>query len=142
MERLPTSADIIDRLALAPHPEGGWYRETWRDESGSRGAGSAIYFLLRAGDVSHWHHVDAVELWHHYLGAPISHSTATDGGLVTTVLGSDLAAGEEPQLVVPAHVAIGAESRRLDARRLHNGAHVHLRRLRSRAARLGTGLIT
>ena len=111
MERLPRSADIIDRLALAPHPEGGWYRETWRDASAPRGAGSAIYFLLQAGEVSQWHRVDAVEVWHHYLGAPISHSTATAGGVLTTVLGSDLADGERPQLIVPARTWQSARSR-------------------------------
>ena len=62
--------EVIERLGLVPHPEGGWYRETWRDlpADGGRGAGSAIYFLLDAHERSHWHRVDAAEAWHHYAG--------------------------------------------------------------------------
>lgn len=65
--------ELIARLALQPHPEGGHYRETWRDTpaAGARGAGTAIYFLLRAGEESHWHRVDAVEIWHYYQGATL-----------------------------------------------------------------------
>jgi predicted cupin superfamily sugar epimerase len=65
--------ELIARLQLQPHPEGGHYRETWRDvpADGGRGAGTAIYFLLRAGEESRWHRVDAVEIWHHYDGAPL-----------------------------------------------------------------------
>jgi predicted cupin superfamily sugar epimerase len=65
--------ELIARLRLAPHPEGGHYRETWRDApaGGGRGAGTAIYFLLRAGEESRWHRVDAVEIWHYYQGAPL-----------------------------------------------------------------------
>jgi predicted cupin superfamily sugar epimerase len=106
-----TAESIIDRLALEPHPEGGWYRETWRDATPPRGAGSAIYFLLRAGEVSHWHRVDAVEVWHHYLGASIDHSMMYERELVTAALGTDLAAGEVPQLVVPADTWQSARSR-------------------------------
>jgi len=105
-----SAENIIDRLALEPHPEGGWYRETWRDPTRPRGAGSAIYFLLRTGEVSHWHRLDAVEVWHHYLGASIEHSTMHDGEVVTAALGADLAAGEIPQLVVPAHTWQSARS--------------------------------
>jgi len=64
--------DLIARHALEPHPEGGHYRETWRDRPASgRGSGTAIYFLLRAGEESRWHRVDATEIWHHYEGAPL-----------------------------------------------------------------------
>ncbi|MEM7211777.1 MAG: cupin domain-containing protein, partial [Pseudomonadota bacterium] len=61
----PTAKQIIDTLGLAPHPEGGWYAETWRAEAteGERAAGTAIYYLLEAGVVSHWHRVDATEIW-------------------------------------------------------------------------------
>ena len=65
--------EIIEHLGLEPHPEGGYYRETWRHDpgDGSRGTGTAIYFLLDADERSHWHRVDADELWHHHLGAPL-----------------------------------------------------------------------
>lgn len=106
-----SAESIIDRLALEPHPEGGWYRETWRDATLPRGTGSAIYFLLRAGEVSHWHRVDAAEVWHHYLGASIEHAMVYDGEIITTALGADLAAGEVPQLIVPAHTWQSASSR-------------------------------
>src|ERR1700682_5615802 len=64
---------VIEALGLAPHPEGGHYRETWRDArgDGGRGAGTAILFLLRDGEVSHWHRVDAAELWIWQAGAPL-----------------------------------------------------------------------
>ncbi len=85
---------IIEILELEPHPEGGYYRETWRGEAheGERGAGTAIYYLLRAGERSHWHRVDAVEVWHYYAGA---------GKTEHLRLGADLAAGECPQAIVP-----------------------------------------
>lgn len=93
--------ELIERLGLEPHPEGGWFRETWRDPDvdGRRGRGTAIYFLLRAGERSHWHRVDAAEVWHHYAGAPLELSIGSDRRVV---LGPDVAAGEVPQAVVPA----------------------------------------
>jgi len=93
--------ELIERLGLAPHPEGGWFRETWRDPDvdGRRGSGTAIYFLLRAGERSHWHRVDAAEVWHHYAGDPLELSIGRDRRVV---LGPDVAAGEVPQAVVPA----------------------------------------
>ena len=93
--------ELIERLGLAPHPEGGWFRETWRDPDvdGRRGSGTAIYFLLRAGERSHWHRVDAPEIWHHYAGAPLELSIGSDR---RGVLGPDVAAGGEPHAVVPA----------------------------------------
>ena len=100
-----TAAEIIALLDLAPHPEGGHYRQTWEASAapGERAAGTAIYFLLAAGEVSHWHRVDAAELWHHYAGAPLDLSIAetASGPAVSRVLGPDLAAGARPQLVVP-----------------------------------------
>ncbi len=101
------SADeVIALLELAPHPEGGHFRETFRDAvsvSGARAASTAIYFLLREGEVSHWHRVDAAEAWHWYAGAPLVLAIADGAGRRTTTLGADLAAGQRPQAVVPAH---------------------------------------
>ncbi len=96
--------EIIETLGLRAHPEGGHYRETWRHEDGERrGAGTAIYFLLRAGEESRWHRLDAAEIWHHYAGAPLELSTYEDGKpVLTRVLGSDLLAGERPQMIVEA----------------------------------------
>jgi predicted cupin superfamily sugar epimerase len=100
-----SAEELIETLGLEPHPEGGHYRETWRGEAvAGRSGGTAIYFLLRAGEVSHWHRVDAVEMWHHYAGDPLELGIARDGGPASwLVLGPDIAAGERPQLVVPAH---------------------------------------
>jgi len=95
---------LIAHLDLEPHPEGGWFRETWRDQpaDGSRGSGTAIHFLLRAGERSHWHRVDATEIWHHYAGGPLELTVSTDGREVTTItLGDDLVAGQQPQGLVP-----------------------------------------
>jgi hypothetical protein len=105
--------DVIARLDLAPHPEGGHYRETWRAgaRAGGRAAGSAIYYLLAAGERSRWHRVDADEIWHFYGGAPLALTVASDGAAVTRLLGRDLEAGELPQVVVPAGHWQTAESR-------------------------------
>ncbi len=98
--------EVIDRLDMRPHREGGWYAETWREPApdGQRPAGTAIYYLLAAGESSHWHRVDATEIWHHYAGDPLALRIAPgDGGPVTERrLGSDLAGGDRPQIVVPA----------------------------------------
>lgn len=96
---------IIAALGLQPHPEGGHYRETWRAEAGTaeRAAGSAIYFLLKAGEASRWHRVDAAEIWHFHAGSPLELVFERDGRLVREALGADLAAGERPQVVVPPH---------------------------------------
>jgi uncharacterized protein len=120
---------IIASLGLQPHPEGGWYRETWRDvpggtgrdvpggtgrdvpggtgrdmrADGSRGSGTAIYYLLRAGERSHWHRVDAVEIWHWYAGGALTLSVSEDGKHVTEhALGPSLELGHRPQVIVPA----------------------------------------
>ena len=94
--------EIIKALGLRPHPEGGHYRETWRHDNGeARGAGTSIYFLLRAGERSHWHRVDAAEIWHFYSGAPLELLTCAEGAEVKRqVLGPNLASGEHPQLTV------------------------------------------
>jgi predicted cupin superfamily sugar epimerase len=96
---------LIAALGLAPHPEGGWYAETWREPApaGTRPAGSAIHFLLRAGERSSWHRVDATEVWHHYAGDALLLEIASHDGTVTAIrLGDDIADGERPQAVVPA----------------------------------------
>jgi len=96
--------ELIRALRLAPHPEGGWYRETWRAAAaeGERPAGTAIYYLLGAGDVSHWHRVDATEIWHWYGGGPLSLTVSADGhDAERVILGPDIAAGQRPQRIVP-----------------------------------------
>ena len=97
---------VIARLGLEPHPEGGHFRETWRHEptGAGRGAGTAIYYLLAAGERSHWHRIDADEIWHFHAGAPLELRRAPDAVTAPTdaVLGIDLFAGQEPQLRVPA----------------------------------------
>jgi len=98
-----SAAEVIAALDLAPHPEGGHYREIFRDHEGGRGRATNIYYLLEAGQVSHWHRIDAVEIWHHYAGAPLVLLISTDGETVSEhLLGSDLAAGQRPSAVVPA----------------------------------------
>jgi len=101
-----TADDVIALLGLEPHPEGGFYRETFRDTRTvpeHRAASSAIYFLLPRGQRSRWHRVDAAELWHWYAGAPLELTVVGVAGERTSRrLGPDLAAGERPQGVVPA----------------------------------------
>lgn len=99
-----TAAQVIARLGLQPHPEGGHYRETYRHAAadGGRGDCTAIYYLLAAGERSAWHRVDAVEIWHWHAGAPLALTVAEDGAApVVHALGADLAAGQRPQAVVP-----------------------------------------
>ena len=107
-----TAGEIIARLGLQPHPEGGWFAETFRDKSaGGRSASTAIYYLLQAGERSHWHRVrDAVEVWHFYAGDPLL-LRISDGTAVQNVrLGPNIAAGERPQAIVPADAWQSAES--------------------------------
>lgn len=102
---METARVIVEALGLAPHPEGGWYRETWRApaEQGARAAGTAIYYLLEAHQFSHWHRVDAAEIWLWHLGAPLALTLSSDGhDAETRMLGPELAQGQRPQLVVPA----------------------------------------
>lgn len=103
----PAAEEVVELLGLQPHPEGGFYRETFRAPApdGRRAASTAIYYLLREGDVSAWHRVvDADEVWHHYAGAPLE-LTLSEGRERTSLrLGANLAAGERPQAVVPAGV--------------------------------------
>jgi len=101
-----SAVDVIARLGLKPHPEGGHFRETFRDSASGRdgrAASTAIYFLLARGERSHWHRIDAAEIWHYYAGAALELSVAHDGPVQVIRLGADLAGGEHPQHVVPAH---------------------------------------
>lgn len=110
-----SAADIIRLLRLQPHPEGGYFRETFRDlrcDATGRAFSTAIYYLLPRGERSHWHRVDATETWHWYAGAALKLIIAAGaGGTVDErLLGPDLVAGEEPQIIVAAHAWQAAES--------------------------------
>jgi predicted cupin superfamily sugar epimerase len=104
MTGMPTADEIIAHLKLKLHPEGGWFRETFRDESSHRGRAhsTAILFLLKAGEVSHWHRVDAAELWHWHGGAPLLLEVKDGETRHDYRLGPNLLAGEHPQGIVPA----------------------------------------
>jgi len=106
-------AALIARLGLAPHPEGGWYRETFRQpapETG-RGLATAILFLLEAGQRSHWHRVDAAELWLWHSGSPLT-LLIDDGDRQEHLLGGDVLAGQVPQAIVPRDAWQSAEARK------------------------------
>ena len=107
-----TAAEIVKMLGMERHPEGGWFVETFRDAAGSNGRsfGTAIYYLLEAGERSHWHRVDAAEIWHFYAGAPLALSISDGKSVARHVLGSALGAGERPQVIVPAGAWQSAES--------------------------------
>ncbi|WP_417482892.1 cupin domain-containing protein [Maricaulis sp.] len=108
------AAEIIETLGMQPHPEGGWYVETWRDEPGpdGRARGTAIYYLLEAGERSHWHRVDATEIWHWYGGAALELGISADGVQQGRLdLGPDIAAGQRPQQIIPPGVWQSARSR-------------------------------
>lgn len=102
----PSAATIIALLDLQKHPEGGFFRETFRDcaqDTQGRAASTLIYFLLEAGQASRWHRVDAVEVWHFYAGAPLTIDVSRNGDAASSLrLGNDLLKGERPQCVVPA----------------------------------------
>jgi uncharacterized protein len=114
MSEQPTATDIIARLELRPHPEGGYYRETFRDsrtDAQGRASCTAIYFLLTRGETSQWHRIDAIEIWHYYAGSPLTLRIAHEGCTPHTVrLGSDVAAGERPQAIVPSSAWQTAET--------------------------------
>jgi predicted cupin superfamily sugar epimerase len=97
-----TAQEIIDQLGLSPHPEGGHYRQTWVAGNEGRPSGTCIYFLLADGETSHWHRVDATEIWLYHCGAPLilSLSAENSGPATDHVLGPDLAAAR-PQIIVP-----------------------------------------
>ena len=108
-----TAAEMVALLGLQPHPEGGHYRETFRDhrtDAGGRAASTAILFLLARGERSHWHRIDAVEIWHYYAGAPLRLSIVDGAQEEIIRLGSDVHADEAPQATVPARAWQAAES--------------------------------
>ena len=109
------AGEIVRLLGLRPHPEGGHFLETYRDRRAvgeGRAASTAIYYLLARGERSHWHRVDAAEVWHYYAGSALRLETAaSDSAPIERVtLGPNLLAGERPQAVVPAHTWQAAES--------------------------------
>ena len=111
----PTAEELIALLDLVPHPEGGFFRETYRDScavgEGGRAASTAIYFLLRAGERSRWHNVDAAEVWHWYAGAPLVLTISENGhDAQAQHLGSVLETGQRPQIIVPPNAWQTAES--------------------------------
>jgi hypothetical protein len=115
LKSLLSAVEIIRLLDLKPHPEGGHFRQTFRDSrtvDGARAASTAIYFLLARGERSHWHKVDAVEAWHYHAGAPLALEIAAGprGPVERVMLGPDLAAGERPQAIVPPHAWQAAHS--------------------------------
>jgi len=102
MSDIETAEALIRRLELQPHPEGGWYRQTWKGpDIGGRASGTAILFLLQAGERSHWHRVDADEIWLWHAGAPLVLSMGRDAAAETR-LGPDVLGGDAVQAVVPA----------------------------------------
>jgi Uncharacterized conserved protein len=111
MTRL-TAQDVIFTLGMQRHPEGGWYVQTFRDAPGASGRAqsTAIYYLLEAGDASHWHRVDAVEVWHWYSGAPLALELSDGVSVTPHVLGPEIERGQRPQVVVPRLVWQAARS--------------------------------
>jgi uncharacterized protein len=108
-----TAAQVIAWLDLKPHPEGGHFRETFRDSAcgpDGRAASTAIYYLLARGERSHWHRIDAAEIWHWHAGAALLLRTAGASGVTTVRLGGDLPAGERPQAIIAAGVWQTAQS--------------------------------
>ena len=110
-----TPEDIIDTLGLEPHPEGGWFRETFRavSDGSERSASTAIYYLLKSEEQSRWHRVvDADEIWNWYAGSSLLLSLSDNGrGRQEIVLGANIVAGERPQAVVPKGVWQSARPR-------------------------------
>jgi uncharacterized protein len=109
-----TASDVIRLLDLKPHPEGGHFRETFRDTrlvEKHRAASTAIYFLLARGERSHWHRVDAVEIWHWSAGAPLElEISQSEGRIQRVTLGKDFASGQRPQAIVSAHAWQAAQT--------------------------------
>lgn len=104
---MPDADELIEKLNLLPHPEGGHYRETFRDIAGAdgRSRSTAILFLLKSGQMSRWHRVDAVEIWHFHAGAPLRLARAAHEGaaIEELTLGNDVMGGEQPQIIIPLH---------------------------------------
>lgn len=110
---MTSPSEIIAALGMNPHPEGGHYVETFRDEEGPKGRGfsTAIYYLLQVGEYSHWHRVDAVEIWHWYAGAPLALTLSENGHDAQAFrLGPNILVEERPQVIVPRNAWQTAES--------------------------------
>ena len=109
-----TADQIIKFLQLQPHPEGGWYKQTWKSEDtlSGRASGTSIYFLLKAGEISHWHKIDSVEIWHYYDGSPLILRIANEGNneIATKILGPNLAKSQSPQILVNKNLWQSAET--------------------------------
>ncbi len=134
-----TADEIIAHLGLKPHPEGGYFKETFRDEPGHKGRAhsTAILYLLRTGEVSRWHRVDAAEMWHWYGGAPLKLVIKAGRGQPRAPARAEFAARRASAGAGAGEsLADRGEPRGLDARRLHRGAGLRLRRLRARPRRL------
>jgi predicted cupin superfamily sugar epimerase len=114
MPGFSSAAAIVAQLGLKPHPEGGHYRETFRDtnlDPSGRARSTAIYFLLARGERSNWHRIDAAEVWHYYAGSALILRIAHDAAAQLAIrLGPDVVAGEQPQAIVPAQAWQAAES--------------------------------
>lgn len=110
-EIISKADDIIAKLGLEPHPEGGHFRETFRDNNQGHAHSTAIFYLLKAGEISKWHRVDAAEVWHWYAGAPLELSQKSKTGAKTVeILGNDVLDNQTPQIIVPANVWQSARS--------------------------------
>ncbi len=129
-----TADDIIAELGLAPHPEGGWYRQTWVAEGEGRASGTCIYFLLQKGERSHWHRVDAVEIWHFYAGAPLILRMAEADRAQAMVLGPHLEKVSVLRGCACELVAVGGDDGGLDAGWLHGQSGVSVRGVRTGTA--------
>jgi len=109
-----TADQIIKFLHLQPHPEGGWYKQTWKSEDtlSGRASGTSIYFLLKAGEISHWHKIDSVEIWHYYDGSPLILRIANEDNneIATKILGPNLAKSQSPQILVNKNLWQSAET--------------------------------
>jgi predicted cupin superfamily sugar epimerase len=132
--------EVIARFGLQPHPEGGYFAETFRDPHAvdGRSVSTAILFLLKSGEISHWHRVDAAEIWHHYAGAPLQLriAEAKRSQVRDLILGDDFVSDQYPQIVVPAGHWQSAQPRRMDACRLHGRPGIRVFRFRVGAGRL------
>jgi len=107
-----SAQEIIEKLGLAPHPEGGWYRQTWGADNEGRPQGTCIYFLLEAGKPSHWHKVDATEIWFYHAGAPLVLSLAQtdEGPAIDHLLGPDVLDDQAGHIIVPKNAWQAARS--------------------------------
>ena len=107
-----TAEELIEELGLQPHPEGGHFAETWRGTTGpdGRAVGTAIYFLLARHERSHWHRIDATEVWHYHSGDPLRLRIVDGDERTSALLGPDVSSGARPQVIIPPHAWQSAET--------------------------------